>query len=49
MTPEENLLSDLNEVSHDLRNWAEDKLDEGCTAQDIIDLLREAARIAGRD
>ena len=49
MTPEENLLADLAEVSHDLRNWAEDKLDEGCTAQEIIDLLREAARIAGRD
>jgi hypothetical protein len=49
MTPEENLLADLNEVSHDLRYWAEDKLDEGCTAQEIIDLLREAARIAGRD
>ena len=49
MTPEENLLSDLAEVSHDLRYWAEDKLDEGCTAQEIIDLLREAVRIAGRD
>jgi hypothetical protein len=42
MTPGQNLLSDMAEVSHDLRNWAEDKLDEGCTAQEIIDLLREA-------
>jgi hypothetical protein len=46
MTPEENLLADLNEVSHDLRNWAEVKLDEGCKAQEIIDLFREASRIA---
>lgn len=49
MTPEENLLFDLNEVSRDLRYWAEDKLEDGYTAQEIIDLLREAVRIAGRD
>ena len=49
MTPRENLLSDLAEVSRDLRDWAEDKLADGSTAQEIIDLLREAARIAGRD
>ena len=49
MTPREKLLSDLAYVSRDLCDWAEDKLADGSTAQEIIDLLREAARIAGRD
>jgi|TARA_R110000868_G_scaffold175055_1_gene411981 hypothetical protein len=49
MTPEEKLLSDLSEVSQALRDWAVDHLADGSTAQDIIDLLREAARIVGRD
>lgn len=49
MTPEKNLLSDLDEVSHNLRSWAEDELDAGFNAQEIIELLREAVRIAERD
>lgn len=48
MTPEKNLLSDLGEVSRDLRDWAADKIEDGCTAQEIIDLLRHAAELSGR-
>lgn len=50
MTPEQQLLSDLGEVSRDLRDWAEDKLHlDNCSAQDVIDILREAVYIVGRD
>ena len=48
MTDEQKLLSDLAEVSADLVEWAQDKIDDGTTAADIKELLREAARLTGR-
>jgi hypothetical protein len=49
MTAEDRLLSDLREVSRDLQEWAQDRIDDGYKAAGIIQMLREAARIAGRD
>lgn len=49
MTAEDRLLSDLREVSQDLQEWAQDRIEDGYKAAGIIQMLREAARIAGRD
>ena len=48
MTNEQNLLSDLAEVSADLAEWAKDQMSEGKTADDIRAAIREAARLTGR-
>ena len=47
-TAAQNLLSDLREVHVDLRDWAEDRLREGSSAQEIVEMLRRAADLAGR-
>lgn len=50
MTTEQKLISDLAEVSADLADWAKDlMLGDGKTASEVLDMLRDAARIAGRD
>ena len=48
-TPEYKLLSDLNQVDVDLRDWAADKLDNGHVVEDVLDLLRDAMTKTGRD
>lgn len=49
MTDNEKLLSDLGEVSRELQDWASDLLDEGKSAAEIIEMLRRAAELSGRD
>ena len=49
MTAEERLLSDLGEVSRDLQEWAQDRIEDGYKAAGIIQMLRLAAKITGRD
>jgi len=48
MNANDNLLSDLAEVSHELRDWAADLLNEGASASEIIEMLRRAAELSGR-
>jgi hypothetical protein len=47
-TAKQNLLSDLKEVHLDLAYWAEDRMREGASVQEIIEQLRRAADLVGR-
>lgn len=47
-TSQENLLSDLAEVSRELRDWASDLLEEGVSTEEIIEMMRRAAKLSGR-
>lgn len=49
MTDEQKLLSDLDMVSADLKEWAYDLIVSGKSADEIKAMLREAVRISGRD
>ena len=49
MTDNEKLLSDLGVVSRELQDWASDLLDGGKLASEIIEMLRRAAELSGRD
>lgn len=49
MSEEQNLISELAEISAELAAWAEGKISGGSTAADIRALMREAARLTHRN
>jgi hypothetical protein len=49
MTDEQKLIFDLEEVCRDLAQWAKDYIDCGHSARDVLDMLRDAVAISGRD
>lgn len=49
MSDEQNLVSDLAEISADLAAWAQDKISEGKTVDEIQMMMLTAARFVRRE
>lgn len=49
MSDEQNLVSDLAEISADLAAWAQDKISEGKTVDEIQVMMLAAARFVRRE